>query len=304
MSPAATQLQDLPSRPTSLDTRPRAGGGEAVEAFGMTDRGLVRPGNEDQFLIAMLTKALQIQQTSLPKSKMKYSDERGHLFVVADGMGGHQGGEQASALAVNTIEKFVLNTLKWFLHLRGTESQTLLNEFHAALQQTDARIYHEASQHPELWGMGTTLTMAYGLNRDLFIAHVGDSRCYLFRDRELYQLTHDHTLVQELVRHGQLKPEEVSQHRLRHVVINVLGSTEPGVRPEVHKVRLEPGDVMLLCSDGLTEMVSDDEISLTLHEESDLQRACQSLVAQANGKGGKDNITVVLARYQFPAEDA
>jgi protein phosphatase len=304
MSPAATQLHDNLCRTTGLDIRPIGRGPGVVQSFGVTDKGLVRTGNEDQFLIAMLTKALQIQQTSLPKSKMKYSDERGHLFVVADGMGGHQGGEQASALAVNTIEKFVLNTLKWFLHLRGAEGQTLLNEFHAALQQTDARIYHEASQHPELWGMGTTLTMAYSLNRDLFIAHVGDSRCYLFRDRELHQLTHDHTLVQELVRHGQLKPEEVSQHRLRHVVTNVLGSTEPGVMPEVHKVQLESGDVMLLCSDGLTEMLPDNEISLTLREESDLQRGCESLVAQANAKGGKDNITVVLARYEFPAEDS
>jgi protein phosphatase len=230
---------------------------------------------------------------------LQYSDERGHLFLVADGMGGHQAGEQASALAVDHIEEFVLNTLKWFLHLRGTEGQTLLSEFHAALQQADARICKEAGEHPELWGMGTTLTMAYSLNRDLFIAHVGDSRCYLFRGGELHQLTHDHTLVQEMVRRGVLQPEEATHHRLRHVVTNVLGSTEPGVMPEVHKVQLEAGDVMLLCSDGLTEMVADADISAVLREEADLRRACERLVALANEKGGKDNITTVLAGYDW-----
>jgi protein phosphatase len=305
MHPAAIPLPSYLGRATERALPPRgqaAGGAPAVEAFGMTDKGQVRLRNEDQFLIATLTKALQIQQTSLPQAKTKYSDERGHLFVVADGMGGHQAGQQASALAVDAIEKFVLNTLQWFLHLRGAEGQTLLSEFHTALQQTDACIYHEARRHPHLWGMGTTLTMAYCLGRDLFLAHVGDSRCYLFRKRKLNQLTHDHTLVQELVRQGQVKPEEVSQHRLRHVITNVLGSAEPGVLPEVHKVRLEAGDLLVLCSDGLTEMVTNDEISLTLREETELQRICASLVAQANGRGGKDNITVILARFDFLAD--
>jgi protein phosphatase len=297
-----TQLRDHPSRTTDLDIpreEPAHRGAWVVQTYGQTDKGQVRSGNEDQFLIAALTKALQIQHTSLPRSRMQYSNDRGYLFVVADGMGGHQGGEQASAMAVDLIEQFVLNTLKWFLHLRGAEGQSLLSEFHAALQQTDAEIFREASQNPELWGMGTTLTMAYNLNRDLFIAHVGDSRCYLFREGELHQLTHDHTLVQELANRGHIRQEEVKHHRLRHVVTNVLGSTEPGVMPEVHKVELEAGDVMLLCSDGLTEMVPDNEIVLTLREESNLRRAAESLIAQANAKGGKDNITVVLARYGY-----
>jgi protein phosphatase len=289
-----------PDRATDLDIPAVGPEGQdrlAVETFGMTDPGRVRPRNEDQFLTALLTKALQVQQTSLPQSRMKYSADRGYLFVVADGMGGHQAGDQASALAVDAIEHFVLNTFKWFLHLRGTEGQTLLADFHSALQQADMTICKQASRHPELWGMGTTLTMAYSINRDLFVAHVGDSRCYLFHDGQLDQLTNDHTLVQEMVRRGHLQPEEASRHRLRHVITNVLGSTEPGVTPEVHKAQLEPGDVMLLCSDGLTEMVSDDEITTILKEEPDIRRACERLIARANGAGGKDNITVVLARY-------
>jgi protein phosphatase len=294
MNLTPTQMQVDPGRSTDLDL-PRSGW--TVKAYGITDPGLVRENNEDQFLIGSLTKALQIQQTSLPQSRMQYSDERGYLFVVADGMGGHQGGEQASAIAVDSIERFVLNTLKWFLHLQGTEGQTLLKEFQSALQNTDARICQEASQQAGLWGMGTTLTMAYSLNQDLFIAHVGDSRCYLFRGGELEQLTHDHTLVQELVRMGSMEAEEASHHRLRHVITNVLGSSEPGVRPELHKVQLEAGDVLLLCSDGLTEMVPDEGIAAVLAEEADVRRACERLVAEAKVKGGKDNVTVILARY-------
>jgi protein phosphatase len=301
MGTSATALIAHPERGTDLDI---PAGEWSVQSFGMTDPGLVRPSNEDQFLIARLTKALRVQQASLPQSRLQYSNEQGHLFVVADGMGGHQAGEQASALAVDAIESFVLNTLKWFMHLRGAEGQTLLNEFHAALQQADARIFQEASRNSEWWGMGTTLTMAYALHRDLFVAHVGDSRCYLFRSGELFQLTHDHTLVQELVQHGHLPPEEASRHRLRHVVTNVLGSTEPGVRPEVHKVQLEAGDVLLLCSDGLTEMLGDEAIAGELRADSDVRHACERLVALAKEQGGRDNITVVLARFGYVPREA
>jgi protein phosphatase len=301
MSPSATQLLARPERPTDLDIPT---GDWSVESYGATDAGLVRPSNEDQFLIARLTKALRIQQTSLPRSRIQYSDESGYLFVVADGMGGHQAGEQASALAVNAIEGFVLNTLKWFLHLKGSEGQTVLQEFHAALQQADEQIFAEARRHPELWGMGTTLTMAYNLNRDLFVAHVGDSRCYLCRGGELHQLTHDHTLVQEMVERGHLQPAEAAGHRLRHVITNVLGSTEPGVRPEVHKVQLGAGDVMLLCSDGLTEMLPDKEIAATLRADPDVRQACGRLIAQAKDQGGRDNVTVVLARFDWVPREA
>src|SRR5262249_40279785 len=236
--------------------------------------------------------------TSLPQGRMQYGDERGYLMIVADGMGGHQAGERASALAVNAIEHFILNTLKWFFHLQGAEGQTVLTEFQTALPQTDARGIHQATQHPELWGMGRTVTMAYSLNRELFVVHVGDSRCYLFRQGELHQLTRDHTLVQELLSRGHIQPEEASQHHLRHVITNVIGGTEPGVQPELHKVHLEAGDVVLLCSDGLTEMVPDAEIVAVLQAEAEPRRACERLVAQANERGGRDNITVIVARYE------
>ena len=181
-------------------TSPSANRTLAVRTFGLTDPGRVRPSNEDQFLVAELTKTMRVQYASLPQPKTQFADERGYLFIVADGMGGHQAGEQASALAVQSIEAFALNTLKWFFRLKGAEEQDILKEFQTALQQADARVCREAAQHPELAGMGTTVTIAYSFGSRLFLVHVGDSRCYLFRGRHLHRLTHDHTLVEEMVR--------------------------------------------------------------------------------------------------------
>jgi protein phosphatase len=301
MSQTITRLHTDPPRDTVLEAAPAAAsvsGPFLVRTYGLTNPGKVRPSNEDQFLVAALTKALQVQYTSLPQSRVQYGEERGYLFVVADGMGGHQAGEQASALAVDSIERFVLNTFKWFFQLKGPEGQNVLTEFHAALRQTDARICKEAAEHPQLWGMGTTLTTAYSFGADLFVVHVGDSRCYLFRQGQLRQLTHDHTLVQEMVRRGHLKPEEAAAHQWRHVVTNIIGGNEKGVQPEVQKVGLEAGDVLLLCSDGLTEMVPNEQIAAVLQDEREPRRACERLIALANEAGGRDNITVIVAQYE------
>lgn len=271
-----------------------------VRYFGLTDAGKVRPGNEDQFLVAVMRKAMLIEQTSLAQARTQYADEQGHLFLVADGMGGHEGGEEASALTIETIQEFALNTLKWFFHLGGAEEQDVLTEFQQALRRADARVFAEAAEHPELRGMGTTVTLAYSLMDQLFIAHVGDSRCYLLRGGELYQLTQDHTLVEELVRHGTVPAEQARRHQLRHVITNAVGGPNRGIRVDAHKVDLEAGDCVLLCTDGLTEMVADDQIAAVLQAEPDPQRACERLVAQANALGGEDNVTAVVVRYSAP----
>jgi protein phosphatase len=289
---SAVLPRDLDTQITPAQNRPLS-----VRSAGLTDCGKVRPSNEDQFLIAALTKALHVQQTSLPQARVRYADEQGYLFVVADGMGGHAAGEQASALAVDTVERFILDTFKWFSHLKGREGDTVLQAFRQALGRADANILAEAAEQPELRGMGTTLTLAYSLNDELFIAHAGDSRCYLLRNGNLHRLTEDHTMVQEMVRQGLLRPDEAAQHRLRHVVMNVLGGHEPGVRVEVHKVQIEPGDRLLLCSDGLSEMLADKEIGALLQESVEPARSCERLVAAANERGGKDNVTVIVVNY-------
>ena len=273
----------------------------SVRTFGLTNQGRVRPSNEDQFLIAELTKSMKVLHASLPQPKTQRADERGYLFIVADGMGGHQAGEQASAMAVESIEAFALNTLRWFFLLQGTEEHDVLKEFQTALQQADVKLCQEAAQHRELAGMGTTLTIAYSVASRLFVVHVGDSRCYLLHGSELQRLTHDHTLVAEMISRGALQPEEAAHHRLRHVITNVVGGLDLGVKVECHRIELEADDMLLLCSDGLTEMVPDDRIAAILQAQRDPREACERLVAEANGHGGKDNITVIAARFETGA---
>ncbi len=296
--------QDATSRAVPEGPRERVTTGEqsarrslAVESFGVTDRGLVRAKNEDQFLIASLCKALKIERSSFSQPPVQQSGDRSYLFVVADGMGGHVAGEQASTLAVASVETFVLETLLWFSHLRGRHEDQILADFKQAIGQANVQILSESARDPALHGMGTTLTLAYTLNDVLFVAHVGDSRCYLLRDRELHQLTRDHTLVQDMVREGLLAGEESQRHPLRHVVTNVLGGNSPGVRVDVHRLDLQAGDTLLLCSDGLTEMLSVAAMADVLLANNNAAAACRELVSRANEIGGKDNITAIVARF-------
>jgi protein phosphatase len=267
-----------------------------VVAAGATDRGRVRDNNEDQFVIAELTRAMHIQASSLPQGQLLFGDSRvrGHLFIVADGMGGHKGGEEASALAIVSIEDFLLRALHWFFRLQG---DAVLNEFQVALRAADERVFSEAQRRPGLRGMGTTVTLAYVVGQVLYVVHAGDSRLYLLRGGELYQLTQDHTLVGELVRNRVIDPETASQHPMRNVITNSVGGDKPGVQPEVNRLQLLPGDTLLLCTDGLSEMVPDGEIADTLRHEEEPQRACDLLVVRANDRGGTDNITAVVAKF-------
>jgi len=280
--------------PVPVTGEPRTFG--KVLAAGATDRGLVRDNNQDHFVVAEMTRAMHIQASSLPQPSMLFGHVRvrGHLFIVADGMGGHRGGEQASALAVVTIEDFLLNTLRWFYRLQG---EAVVTEFQLALRAADDRIFAEAERHPGLRGMGSTVTMAYVVDRTLYVVHAGDSRLYVLRGGQLYQLTNDHTLVGELLRNHLITPENAATHPMRNVVTNTVGGATPGVEAEVHKLPLEPDDCMLLCTDGLTNMVPGEEISGILLAEADPASACARLIERANALGGNDNITAVVARF-------
>jgi protein phosphatase len=275
----------------------------AVKAFGITDTGKVRHSNEDQFLIAELSKRMRVWQTSLPEPKLQVGEDRAHLFLVADGMGGHQAGERASAIAVAAIEQFTLNTFRWFFAADSPGAQKVLTQFQSALSQADDKILEEAAGNPELAGMGTTLTMAFQLGPQLCIVHVGDSRAYVYRSGELHQLTRDHTVVAELVRSGAIKPDQVAGHPLRHVITNVVGGPHAGVKVEARAFEVQAGDRLLLCSDGLTEMVTNDAIATALDAELDPEAAAKVLLAQANDAGGRDNITVLIVRFDLAPTD-
>lgn len=262
-----------------------AGQRPSVRSFGRTDVGLVRESNQDHFLIAELARTMWVLQTSLPQPEIQHGNRRGHLFLIADGMGGHFGGEIASALTVKTVEQFMLDVFH-----RAEDFQT-------ALKQAHFRLLKKSARHPEVSGMGTTLTMAVANNWKLFVVHAGDSRCYLFRNNELMQLTTDHTIVAELIRNGALKPEDAAHHRYRNVVTNVVGASLDQVQVEVQEFELQPEDVLLLCSDGLNDMLKDDEICDILQTERDPQMACDRLVNEALEKGGRDNITTIVTRF-------
>jgi protein phosphatase len=213
------------------------------------------------------------------------------LFAVADGMGGAQAGEVASKLAAAALEDTDPGTFS------GPEKVTQL------IQEANRRVYERASEDPSTSGMGTTMTVAIVEGNEVTIGHVGDSRAYLVRDHELEQLTEDHSLVNELLKSGKLSRAEAEVHPQRSVITRAVG-TDPDVDVDAFVVTADIGDVFLLCSDGLTDMVGDDEILQIVEKSpSDLDRVTKSLVAAANRGGGEDNITIVAFAIA-PGEDA
>jgi PPM family protein phosphatase len=269
-----------------------------VRCFGLTDAGQVRKSNEDQFLIADLVKALRVRQTSVPQPQVQKSSERSYLFAVADGIGGNAGGERASALAIDCVEQFILESCQWFARRHREQMDPVFSDFRRALGRANARLLEEGNAHPELSGLATTLTLAFCLDAELFVAHAGDCRCYLFRADQLYRLTEDHTLAEEMVRAGAMTSEDAARSRWSHVVTNAVGGSSTEVKVELHKVGLLPNDVLLLCSDGLTGMVTEEEVTQVLGDKTNPEAACRRLVARANEEGGRDNVTVVVACFE------
>jgi protein phosphatase len=230
---------------------------------------------------------------------LQHGEERAHIFLVADGMGGHKAGERASELVVLAIEQFMLNTFRWFFEADSAGAQRVLIQFQSALKQADAQIVEEAKADPALSGMGTTVTMAFHLGRQVCIVHVGDSRAYLHRDETLQQVTEDHTLLAQMQRSGSLGPDQVLPQRFRHVITNVIGGNEAGVKVEACAFEVGPGDRLLLCSDGLTEAVSDEAISRILNAEPASEAAAKSLIVEATAGPAADNITAVVVRFDL-----
>jgi protein phosphatase len=267
-----------------------------LEIAARTHVGKVRPNNEDQHLIARLSKVMEVLAGSGPDGEpARLVAEEAYLLIVADGMGGAGGGEVASARAVEACKTYLLKA-KWFLHHGDPEEEVRHRAVTERLKGLDRELVEEGNADPALAGMGTTLTVIISVGDEASILHVGDSRAYLFRDGELTQLTRDHTVTQQFIDCGLVHPDEARSHRLRHMLTNVVGG-QPGVRGDIDRLRVADGDRLLLCTDGLTEMVGDARIADVLARHSRPEQACAALVEAALEGGGKDNVTVVLAAY-------
>ena len=231
-------------------------------SFAQTDLGLVREGNEDSALISE------------------------NLIAVADGMGGHAGGEVASAIAINSLVELlsVLDSTEIDL---DSKDDLFVNITH----QIDAKILQSSKDDPELSGMGTTLTALNISENNVGLLHVGDSRCYRYRDKKLEQLSIDHTVMQELIDQGRLSPDEVASHPQRSLLTQALMG-DSGITPILINFQIKSGDKFLLCSDGLTNVLSNYEILKIIEANSD-EEVIPALIAAVKEKGAPDNITII-----------
>lgn len=275
----------------------RATTARTMDVAGRSDIGNVREQNEDTFLIADLGRWLEVREASLPLSEAqrRIAGPKGTLMMVADGMGGHGGGEVASAVAVDMIAQFALYAMPWMTHLTDDSEKVLLEKLGDAMTQCQERLEQVAlRKRIHQFKPGTTLTVAYALWPKLYVTHAGDSRLYLHREGELVQITTDHTVGQALRESGAI-PEGPS--RFDHILVNVVGGGGGKVQAEAHSLSLAPGDRVLMCSDGLTGHVSDRRIADELRTAESSSLACERLIAAAKADGGLDNITVIVAGF-------
>jgi protein phosphatase len=274
-----------------------------VEFGARSHPGKVRTNNEDQLIVVRRSRARDILMTSLPESWLRSSEQCSYVIAVADGMGGAAFGEVASSLAVASGWELGFDEIKWPMKITSEEVQEILDKFDAYGQLIHRSLLHSIEEDPRLAGMGTTLTAAYTIGLDAFIGHVGDSRAYLFHDNTLRQLTRDHTMAQQFIDMGILSAGSLEARRLGHILTNCLGANSQGIRVDVRHLQLAYGDRLLLCTDGLTDMVGDDQVADILRERANPDAACDALLELALEHGGTDNITMVLARYDMPERD-
>jgi protein phosphatase len=272
-----------------------------LDVHAQSHPGLHRPNNEDQFFVARLSRALETLMTSLPTGDVPArTEEVNYVMVVADGMGGHSAGEVASRMAISTLINIALEIPDWIFRVDEEYARELERRARTRVQQVGAMLVERGRSDAALRGMGTTLTAARSLGRDLLITHVGDSRAYLFRAGSLHRLTRDHTYAQLLVEAGHLAPDAVAESPHRHVLTNAVGGSSEEVQVDTDRLQLQDGDRLLLCSDGLTDLVDDEAITGILREATASSDACARLVQRALDSGGRDNVTVIVAAYTIP----
>ena len=262
-----------------------------VSVFGKTDLGLTRDHNEDTFLVADLSTG----HASLhPDVRNPEVGPRGSLFMVADGMGGAAAGELASAMAAQVIYQHLATAWAQDPEVSAARFAFRMKE---AVELANQRIYGYAREHPDVRGMGTTVTAAGVFGDELYLTQIGDSRGYLVRNGEAFQLTKDQSLTQRLVDAGELTEEEAEHSERRNIILQALGP-DPRVKVDLSRQRLRRGDILILCSDGLSGVVRREEFAQMASGSPDLPTLCSALIDLANERGGPDNVTVVAAKFE------
>jgi protein phosphatase len=284
---------EMTASPRAVDRKPFD---DEIDVYGLTHAGKVRPDNQDHFLICALRKQMVIHQTSLPQTQhlMAGPERLAFLAMVADGVGGGARGEEASRIALEAVTQYVSGTMRSY-YAAGSADDV---EFYQALQegalQCHAELRRRGEEDPEYQGMATTLTLYLGVWPRAFLLQVGDSRCYIYRNGELNQITRDQTMAQELIDLGILTRTDAAATRYARTLSSSLGGRQTD--PVVTRFDMNWGTVVLLCSDGLTAHVSDERIRERLRSMTSAKQVCEDLLREALEGGGSDNITIIVGR--------
>ena len=276
---------------------------QEIDVFGITDIGKIRSENQDQFLICALRKHVDVWGTSLTDeerlARLTSGDRMGFLALVADGVGGSAGGKEASQTAVESVLDYVTHSMQCFYTSDPRHEDDFLKSLHEAVMLSHEIVQQKAGSDTAGERMATTLTMYMGVWPRAYVVQVGDSRCYQLRDGNLQRVTKDQTLVQQLVDDGVVNQSQADRSRWRHILSSAIGGST--ATPVTTKIDLQWGDVLLLCTDGLTRHVSEEEIEDRLNRMESAERVVYDLVSLALKRGGSDNITVVVGRIRAPA---
>lgn len=272
-----------------------------VDVFGTSHQGHVRQTNEDHFLVIRIGRSLEtISGNLIESSPGDRFEEAAHAMIVADGVGGEAAGEIASREAIFSLLNLALRTPDWQFRWGPRETNTVMWRMQERFRLINTVLLEQATRRAALNGMCTTMTAALSHGRDLIITHIGDSRAYLLHDRKLKRLTRDHTLGESLFGDAPHRKNDRLLADLDNVLTKALGGTDSDFHPDIHDYVLENGDQLLLCTDGLTNMVDDETIEAVLSTEISAVAACRSLVDLALSNGGSDNVTAIVAHYGIP----
>ena len=275
---------------------------EEIDVYGLTHSGRVRPDNQDHFLICALRKQMVVQQTSLPQpERLGGGPERlAFLAMVADGVGGGAKGEEASRIAVEEVTQYVSGTMRTYYATGSDNDAEFTRSLEEAALQSSAELHRRGEEDPEYRGMATTLTLYLGVWPKAYLLQVGDSRCYVFRNGELRQITRDQTMAQELIDLGVLKASDVAGTRFARTLSSSIGGRMTD--PVVTRLDMTWGTVILLCSDGLTSHVPDDRIRERLRAMTSAKQVAEDLLRDALDAGGSDNVTIIVGRAMRKAD--